>query len=186
MKSVNVFLTFLKQMLKASSNMYESSSSQFLRTASQLSSGPGALEKWRTVTVYLTVLRITEKSFSFRLMLEEKISYRAPRVMKVKVLYSERPLNGGITFVETSFTMTILRKVLKMKRSTSYKFIVKSTETQSITWTKNIHNSTKSITEACLWLQKQHQILDGRKSMVIDGEEKKSGTEWTKAKQEHK
>lgn len=53
--------------------------------------------------------------------------------MKVKVLYSERPLNGGITFVETSFTMTILRKVLKMKRSTSYKFIVKSTETQSIT-----------------------------------------------------
>ena len=45
LKSVNVFLTFLKQMLKASSNMYESSSSQFLRTASQLSSGPGALEK---------------------------------------------------------------------------------------------------------------------------------------------
>ena len=45
LKSVNVFLTFLKHMFKASSNMYESSSSQFLRTASQLSSGPGALEK---------------------------------------------------------------------------------------------------------------------------------------------
>ena len=51
--------------LKVSASMYESSGSQFLRTTTGIQSGPEALEKSRSVMIFLTILGGT-KICSFR------------------------------------------------------------------------------------------------------------------------
>ena len=51
--------------LKVSASMYESSGSQFLRTTTGIQSGPEALEKSRSVRIFLAILGGT-KICSFR------------------------------------------------------------------------------------------------------------------------
>ena len=52
--------------------MHESSGWQHFRTATGIQSGPGAFDESRLVMTCLTILWVTEKLYSFRLVVEGK------------------------------------------------------------------------------------------------------------------
>ena len=58
--------------------MYESYGSQFFRTTTGIKLGLDVFDKARFVMAFLTILGVTEILFSFRLLLEGKISKEIP------------------------------------------------------------------------------------------------------------
>ena len=60
--------------MKSSASIYESSGLQFFRTTTGIQSGPDIFDKLRFGTTFLTIVRDTEKLYSFRLVLEGKTS----------------------------------------------------------------------------------------------------------------
>ena len=61
-----------RHILKSSAGMYGSSGSQFFRTTTGIQSGPDTFDESRFVMVFLTIVRIMEILFNFRLALEGK------------------------------------------------------------------------------------------------------------------
>ena len=55
--------------------MHESSGSQFFKTTSEIKSGPDAFDESRFIMTFLTILRVTEILWSFKLALEGKQKY---------------------------------------------------------------------------------------------------------------
>ena len=75
-----------RHLLKISDSMYESSGSQFLRTTTETQSGPKAFEESRSVMTFLTILGVTEKLGSFRLVLEGKTGKDIPGSSRLEFL----------------------------------------------------------------------------------------------------
>ena len=63
-----------RHILKISASMYGSSGSQFFRTTTGIQSGPDTFDESRFVMAFLTIVRIMEILFNFRLALEGKRS----------------------------------------------------------------------------------------------------------------
>ena len=74
----------LREMLKISAGMYESSGSQFFTTAIQ--SRRNAFDESRFVMTFLTILGVTEISYRFRLVLEGRTGKEMPESSKIRVL----------------------------------------------------------------------------------------------------
>ena len=74
-----------RHLLKTSTNMYESSSSQFFRTTTGIQSGPDAFEKSRFIMTFLTILGVTEIC-SFKLVLEGKTGKEIPKSSRLVFL----------------------------------------------------------------------------------------------------
>ena len=72
--------------MKFSDSIYESSGSQFLRTATGIQSAPDTFEESRVVMTYLTILWATEIFCSFGLVLEEKTGKEIPESSKLEFL----------------------------------------------------------------------------------------------------
>ena len=53
--------------------MYKGSSSQFFKTSTAISLGPGAFVESRFIMTFLIILGVTEISYSFRLVVEGKV-----------------------------------------------------------------------------------------------------------------
>ena len=75
--------------------MKESSGLQLFRTTTRIPSGPNAFDKSRFIMTFLTILGVTEKLCSFRLVLEVKTG-------------KEIPESSRIDFLEKCFQQTIL------------------------------------------------------------------------------
>ena len=75
----------IRQILKSSANMYESSGSQFLRTTTGMQSGPDAFNEPRFIMTFLTILGVTE-IYGFRLVLEEKTGKEIPESSRFEFL----------------------------------------------------------------------------------------------------
>ena len=58
--------------------MYESSGSQFSKSATGIQSGPDTLDESRSLMTFLTILEVMEILCSFRLVLEEKTGKEIP------------------------------------------------------------------------------------------------------------
>ena len=66
--------------------MYESSGSQVFRTITRIQSGPNAFDESMFVMAFLTILGVTEISYTFRLVLEGKTDKEIDtRVIKIRV-----------------------------------------------------------------------------------------------------
>ena len=72
--------------MKSSASMYESSGSQFFRTPTGIQSGPDAFDESRLVMTFLTILGVTEISWSFRLVLERKTGKEIPKSSRLEFL----------------------------------------------------------------------------------------------------
>ena len=66
--------------------MYESSGSQFFRTATGIQSGPDAFDESRFVITFLTILVVMEILCSFRLVLEGKTGKEIPESSRFEFL----------------------------------------------------------------------------------------------------
>ena len=75
-----------RHILKSSANIYESSGSQFFTTTTGTQSGPDAFDESRIVTTFLTILRVLEILYSFRLVLEGKIGKEIPESSRLEFL----------------------------------------------------------------------------------------------------
>ena len=75
-----------RQMLKSSESMYESSRSQFFRTINEIQSGQGTLYESKFIMTFLTILRVTKKLYSFRLVLEGKTSKEISELLRLEFL----------------------------------------------------------------------------------------------------
>ena len=79
--------------------MYESSDSHFLRTTTRIQSRPDTFSKSRLIMTFLTILGVTEKLCSFRLVLEEKIGKGIPKSSSFEFL--GKFLTNNFTLSET-------------------------------------------------------------------------------------
>ena len=66
--------------------MHESSGSQFFKTTSEIKSGPDAFDESRFIMTFLTILRVTEILWSFKLALEGKIGKEIPDLPRLEFL----------------------------------------------------------------------------------------------------
>ena len=66
--------------------MYESSGSQFFRTATGIQSGPDAFDESRFVMTFLTILGVMEIFCSFRLVIEGKTGKEIPESSRFEFL----------------------------------------------------------------------------------------------------
>ena len=64
--------------------MHESSDSQFFRTATGIQSGQDAFDESRFVITFLTILGVTERLCSFRLILEGKTGKEIPESSRLE------------------------------------------------------------------------------------------------------
>ena len=79
----------LKQLLRSSASMKESSGSQFFRTTTGIQSGPDAFGKSRFIMTFLTILGVTEIMCSFKLVLaaySSITSFKYEQVWKLLVI----------------------------------------------------------------------------------------------------
>ena len=75
-----------RHILKSSTNMCESSGSQFFRTNTGIQSGPDAFDESRFVMIFLTILGVMEILCSFRLVLEGKTGKGIPDSSRLEFL----------------------------------------------------------------------------------------------------
>ena len=110
------------QLCRSSASMYENSGSQFFRTTTRIQLGPDAFDEATFVMTFLTIVRVTETLYSFRLVLERKTGKEIPESSRLEFLEkflannfalseaednTSGPLNrGGITDI------TLLRTLL--------------------------------------------------------------------------
>ena len=64
--------------------MEENSGSHFLRTTTGIQPGPDAFDKSRSITTFLTILRVTEILCSFKLVLELKTGKEIPESSRLE------------------------------------------------------------------------------------------------------
>ena len=70
--------------------MYERSWVQFFKTTTEIQSGPDAFDKSRIVMTFLTVLGVTEKLCSFRLVLEGHTDKEIPEIGVLVKVFSKQ------------------------------------------------------------------------------------------------
>ena len=75
-----------RHLLKSSSNVQESSGSQFFRTTIGIKSEPDASDKSRFIMIFLTILEVTEVLCSFILVLEGKTGKEIPESSRLEFL----------------------------------------------------------------------------------------------------
>ena len=63
--------------------MNKGSSSQFFKTTTAISLGPGAFAESRFIITFLIILGVTEISYSFRLVVEGKVGKEIPESSKL-------------------------------------------------------------------------------------------------------
>ena len=85
-----------------SANMYESSSSQFFGTTTGIHAGPNAFDESRFGMTLLTTLRVTEVSYSFRLVLEGKTGKVIPKSLRLEFLEKLLANNFALSDAEDS------------------------------------------------------------------------------------
>ena len=66
--------------------MYENSGSQFFRTTTRIQLGPDAFDEATFVMTFLTIVRVTETLYSFRLVLERKTGKEIPESSRLEFL----------------------------------------------------------------------------------------------------
>ena len=80
--------------------MYESSSSQFFRTTTGIQSGPEACYESRFITTFVTILGVTKKLCSFRLVLEGKTGKEIPESSRLEFLEKYLASNFALSDAE--------------------------------------------------------------------------------------
>ena len=86
--------------MKISASMYGSSGSQFFRTTTGIQSGPDTFDESRFVMAFLTIVRIKEILFNFRLALEGKRSKEIAELSRLEFLEK---------FLANNFVLFVLR-----------------------------------------------------------------------------
>ena len=84
--------------------MQESSGSQFFRTTTGIQSGPDAFHKSRFIMIFLTILEVTEKLRSFRLVLEGKTGEEIPESSRLEFLENFLANNSALSDAEDNTT----------------------------------------------------------------------------------
>ena len=74
--------------ITSSASMYESSGSHFFRTTTGIQSRPDVFDESRFVITFLTILGVTERLCSFRLVLKGKTGKETPESSKLE--FSEK------------------------------------------------------------------------------------------------
>ena len=76
----------LRNILKSSASMYESWGSKFLRTITEIQSGPDVFDESRFIMTFLTILGVTEILCSFKLDLEGEPGKGIPESSRLEFL----------------------------------------------------------------------------------------------------